>query len=136
MGAAAVVCAAALIPVSGWFASREPDLEWYILFVPLAFFLIVFPISWLLANSFWAVFGSSGLRLLECAAISRALMPAYAVAMLLMVAAAPFHKAAERAWFRRDTTMTAVPDFPAVSPYDYAIAVQTRQNIREALGVR
>jgi hypothetical protein len=135
-GPRAVVCAAALIPVSGWFAPREPGFEWYVLLVPLAFFLIVFPLLWLVANSCRALFGSGELRLLARAIVSRALIPAYATAMLLMVAAAPIHKAAERAWFRRDTTMTAVPGFPAVSPYDYAVAKQMRQHIREILGMK
>lgn len=135
-GPRAVVCAAALVPVSGWFAPREPGLEWYILLVPLAFFLVVFPLLWLVVNSCRALFGTGELRLLGRAIISRALIPAYATAMLLMVAAAPFHKAAERAWFRRDTTMTAVPGFPAVSPYDYAVAKRIRQDIREVLGMK
>ena len=55
--------------------------------------------------------------------------------MLLMVIAAPIHKAAERAWFRRDTTMTAVPRFPAVNPYDYWVAEEIRRDLRKDLGM-
>ncbi len=95
----------------------------------------VHPVFWLLSNAFRAMFLSNGRRLLGCSVVSRALVPAYATAMLLMMVAAPFHKAAEHAWFRRDTTMTSVPGFSAVSPYDYRVAEQFRQNIRESLGV-
>lgn len=135
-GPRAVVCAATLIPVCGWFAPREPELEWYLLLVPLAFFLIVFPVLWLVANLCRALFASGELRLLRRAVVSRALIPAYATAMLLQMMAAPFHKAAERAWFRRDTTMTSVPGFSAVNPYDYRVAEEIRQDTREVLGMK
>ncbi len=136
-GTSAVVCAAALIPVFGLYSHGEPSLEWN--FLPhlfVALFLLVFPVFWLVSNAFRAVFGSGELRLLHRAVISRALIPAYATAMLLMVMAAPIHKAAERAWFRRDTTMTSVPGFPAVSPYDYRVAEEIRRDIREVLGMK
>lgn len=126
----AVVCAAILIPISG---SLAPS-EWYAAFLPLLICLIAFLLAWLLANSFLALFDSDERRLLHRAVVSRALIPAYATAMLLMVLAAPFHKAAERRWFRRDTTMTAVPGFPAVSPYDYSVAEQIRRDLRDVLG--
>ena len=135
-GTAAVSCMAVVIPVFGLFSHGEPLLEGELMAYSFsALFLLMFPVFWLMGNSIRAVFGSGELRLLRRAVVSRALIPAYASAMLLMVMAAPFHKAAERAWFRRDTTMTSVPGFPAVSPYDYRVAEEIRRNIREILGM-
>lgn len=135
-GTAAVGCIAVVIPAFGLFAQGEPLLEGEFLpYLFAALFLLVFPVFWLVSNAFRALFGSGELRLLRRAVVSRALIPAYASAMLLMVMAAPFHKAAERAWFRRDTTMTSVPGFPAVSPYDYRVAEEIRRDIREVLGM-
>lgn len=136
-GAAAVGCIVVVIPGFGLFAHGDPLLEGELMAYSFsALFLLMFPVFWLVSNAFRAVFGSGELRLLHRAVVLRALIPAYATAMLLMVMAAPFHKSAERAWFRRDTTMTSVPGFPAVNPYDYRVAEEIRRNIREVLEMK
>jgi hypothetical protein len=125
----AVICAAISIPVSGWLASSQ----WFLVASPLLAFCVGLSLVCLLANSGRALVFSNDIRLLGCAVVSRSLMPAYAVAMLLMAMAAPVHKSMERAWFRRDKTMTSVPGFPGVSPFDYRVADEMRRNLREEI---
>lgn len=122
----AIICAAISIPVSGWLASSQ----WFLAASPLLAFCVGLSVVCLLSNSARALVFSEDVCLLGCAVVSRSLMPAYAVAMLLMAMAAPVHKAAERAWFRQDTTMTSVPGFPGVSPFDYRVAEEMRRRDR------
>lgn len=123
----AVVLAAILVPGIGWFASSDS----YVGCAPASAFLVMLSLVLLCVGVCRALFTSRETRLLRCAVVSRALVPAYATVMLLMAVAATVHKAAERAWFRRDTTMTSVPGFPGVSPYEYRLAEQMREEIRE-----
>lgn len=123
----AVVLAAFLVPGIGWFASSDS----YVGSAPASAFLVMLPLVLLCVGVCRALFTSRETRLLRCAVASRALVPAYATVMLLMAVAATVHKAAEREWFRRDTTMTSVPGFPGVSPYEYRVAEQMREEMRE-----
>lgn len=129
----AAVSAAVFIPVSGWVAAHEfPEMMYWL---PLAGALIVFPVLWLFVSSLRALSGTAKMRLLTHGVIARALVPVYAVAMLLMAAAAPFYKAAERHWFRKDTVVRMNPAFPAMSPYEYQAARQLRAQTRRILGL-
>lgn len=123
----AAVYAAVLVPGIGWFAHSE----WNAGCVPLVGCLVALLLVLGLVKLCAGWFFSGELRLLRGAVASRALVPAYVTAMLLMAVAATVHKGAERAWFRRDTTMTSVPGFPGVSPYDYRVAERIRRDIRE-----
>lgn len=123
----AVVLAVVLVPGIGWFASS--DSYWGC--APASAFLVVLALVLLCAGVSRALFTARETRLLRCAVASRALVPAYASVMLLMAIAATAHKGAERTWFRRDTTMTSVPGFPGVGPYEYRVAEKMRKEIRE-----
>jgi hypothetical protein len=126
----AVVCAVVFIPLAGWIAPGEYQRDIY---QPWVLGLLAVPAVWLLVASLRALFGRAKARLLARGVIARALIPAYATAMLLMAAAAPGHKTAERYWFQRDAIMRMDPAFPAMSPYEYKVARQLREEIREIL---
>lgn len=132
-GVVPVAAAAALVPVSGWLATRELRLEWA---YPLAFFTVGLPVLALLWSGLRALFSPPGLKLLDAAVISRALIPAYATALLLLAGAAVLHKAGERYWFRHDMTMQAARGFPGLSPFSYWVGKEVRGEIREILGMK
>jgi hypothetical protein len=97
--------------------SQEPELWWYVLLAPLVFWLVVFPVLWFLGNGFRSLFGKSGSGMPVNAVVSRALIPTFVAAMLLMAVAAILHKTQEHPCFNRDLTMHSVPVSSAVSPY-------------------
>ena len=81
LGWIAVLGAAVGIPLSGWIAPIESHRDaWQ----PMLLGLAALPAGWLLAVSLRALFGSDRLRLLTRGVIARALVPVYAVAMLLV----------------------------------------------------
>jgi hypothetical protein len=126
----AVFCAVVFIPLAGWIAPGEYQRDIY---QPWVLGLLAVPAVWLLVASLRALFGRAKARLLVRGVIARALVPVYATAMLLMAAAALGHKTAERYWFQRDAIMRMDPAFPAMSPYEYKVARQLREEIREIL---
>jgi hypothetical protein len=128
----AAMCAALFVPLVGWAAPVE--LRRHDLF-PLVGALVAVPVLWLAVNPLWVLFGRSKYRVLTSGVLARALLPVYSVAMLLMVAAAPFHKAAERYWFRKDTLLRMDSEFPSMSPYEVRVAQQLRKETREILGL-
>lgn len=132
LGWSAVLGAAVGIPLSGWIAPAESHRDaWQ----PLLLGLAALSVLWLIAVSLRALFGSDRLRLLSRGAIACALVPVYAVAMLLMAVAAPCHKAAERYWFQRDMLLRMEPAFPAMSPFESKVTRQIRRETRALLGL-
>ena len=129
----AVLAAAVSIPLSGWLAAAEYQRDIY---QPVAIVLVALPAGWLLVAVLRALVGTAKPRLLARGVIARALVPVYATAMLLLAVAAPCHKAAERSWFQCDTLLRMDPAFPAMSPYEYRVAKQLRQEIRAILGLQ
>ncbi len=128
----AVLCSAAGIPLSGWIAPVACHRDaWQ----PVLIGLAAVPVLWLIVTSLRAVCGSTSLRLLTGGVIACALVPVYAVAMLLMAIAAPCHEAAEQYWFQRDTLMRPDPAYPAMSPFEYRATRQLRGEIRRILGL-
>jgi hypothetical protein len=61
----------------------------------------------------------AALRWLTCC---RAVLPAYAFAMLVMAATVPCQHAIERYWTSRNHLTKIDPSLPAIDPYDYRIA--------------
>jgi len=72
-------------------------------------------------------------RQLDRAVAARLLVPAYTLAMLLMISAVPLFKRSEQAWFEQETLMKPDPRFPAWSRHEYQVAIQVRKELREIL---
>lgn len=135
----AVICPVAFIPVIGVAAlsmtsgapTKIASLHWTFW---LALLLFAIPVIWLSQAALRAVFSRRD-HLLDRAVAARLLIPAYALAMLLIISAVPFFKMSEQAWFEKETLMKPDPRFPSWSRYEYQVAVQIRKELREILGM-
>lgn len=85
-----------------------------------------------LVNGIRAVF-SKRPALLRRVTLSRVLVPAYALGMLLMAASMPLYHAAEKRWLARDRLMEITPDAPALSRYEWEVAQAMRAELLEVL---
>jgi hypothetical protein len=89
----------------------------------------------------WLVFGiravfSKGTPLLRRVTLSRILVPAYALGMLLMAASMPFYHAAEKRWLAQDRLMEITPEAPALSRYEWQVAQAMRAELLEILNTK
>ena len=125
---AAVGCAAAFIPLIGWMVRAGEKFH-----IHLAFALLGLAVLWLLVVVFRALLGGPA-RLLHSSSAARVLVPAYAVAMLLMISMIPVFKATERYWFRQDKLMRFDPAHPALFRYESAVSQQAQRELRQAMG--
>lgn len=123
-----VACLAAFIPVSGWAALRQ--LPWPGVY---AGWLGAIGVGWVVPVGL--VFFTGGLRTqLRQGAVGRMLVPAYGFAALLAIGAAPIYKAAAYRWSAADTLMRRDRDHPADTIYQHKKAVESRKELRQALG--
>jgi hypothetical protein len=74
--------------------------------------------------------------LLRRMTLSRTLIPAYALGMLLMAASMPFYHAAEKRWLAQDRLMEITPEAPALSRYEWEVAQAMRAELLEVLEAR
>jgi hypothetical protein len=79
-----------------------------------------------------ALLGSrrTAIRWLTCC---RALVPAYAFAMLMMAIAIPIHHAMEKHWTRRDMLTKIEPGVPSINRYEHEISRLMREELLEVL---
>ncbi len=91
------------------------------------------PVFWLLATSIRSLC-SNPKNLLHDGAVARMLVPTYAVAAILMMAAVPYFKAAAYHWFEQDQFMKPDLAHPTMTKFEYKISVQMRKETREILG--
>jgi hypothetical protein len=129
MGWTAVVCGALSLPVFGLgFASGSAGEKVMMIAAALLGILVL---AWLVLG-LRAVF-SKRPALLRRATLSRVLVPAYALGMLLMVASMPFYHAAEKRWLAQDRLMEITPEAPAMSRYEWQVAQALRAENLELL---
>ena len=74
--------------------------------------------------------------LLRRVTLSRVLVPAYALGMLLMAASMPFYHAAEKRWLEQDRLMKISPEAPAMSRYEGEVAQAMREELLEILEMK
>ena len=129
MGWTAVACGALSLPVFGLsFASGKGS---EVVMMVASALLGILALAWLLLG-LRAVF-SKRPALLRRATLSRVLVPAYALGMLLMAASMPLYHAAEKRWLARDRLMEITPDAPALSRYEWQVAQALRAENLELL---
>lgn len=129
MGWAAVICGTLSLPVFGLgFASGSAGET---VMMAAAALLGILVLAWLVLG-LRAVF-SKRPALLRRATLSRVLVPAYALGMLLMVASMPLYHAAEKRWLARDRLMEITPETPALNRYEWQVAQALRAENLELL---
>jgi len=137
------------------FSHRESAVGWIILLIglilvpcayPLAMsigadyddfrLLLVIPFLWkiaILVTCCRALFGKPELRITRAAA-ARSLIPAYALGILLFASLFPIFDASERHWNSHDRLMTLDPKYPGMTPYEYKVGAQLREEVKGMLG--
>lgn len=83
-----------------------------------------------------AVFSKRPALLLRRVTLSRVLVPAYALGMLLLAASMPFYHAAEKRWLAQDRLMEISPEAPAMSRYEWEVAQAMREELLEILEMK
>jgi hypothetical protein len=100
--------------------------------------LLFIPALWLCLicfNAYRMLSGRPGERIL-LTAVSSALFPAYAAAIIALCATVPVFIASERYWAPKDTVIWIDPDAPDLGAYEFKVAAQKRKEINEILGVK
>lgn len=100
--------------------------------VNVAALVLLIPHLWLLVVGARACFAGP-VRSLMSATVARALVPAYASAMLLMISLVAVFKACETYWFRKEAAMVLDADFPGLGTYEYKVAMQLQKETRAQL---
>lgn len=129
MGWAAVICGALSLPVFGLSFASGTGSE--VVMMVASALLGILALAWLLLG-LRAVF-SKRPALLRRATLSRVLVPAYALGMLLMAASMPLYHAAEKRWLAQDRLMEITPEAPALSRYEWQVAQALRAENLELL---
>ncbi|MEO7101118.1 MAG: hypothetical protein ABI162_17315 [Luteolibacter sp.] len=128
LGWAMIVCAFVFVPMLGWAVTQSSETGVY-----AAFYLSTVPILWLLTTCVRSFYTNSE-NLLQNGVVAQTLVPTYAVAAILMMAAVPYFKAAAYHWFEQDQFMKPDLAHPSIPKLEYKMAVQTRKELRETLG--
>jgi hypothetical protein len=132
MGWTAVICGALSLPVFGLsFASGKGSEAVMMIAATLLGILVL---TWLVLG-LRAVF-SKRPALLRRVTLSRVLVPAYALGMLLMATSMPLYHAAEKRWLAQDRLMEITPEAPAMSRYEWEVAQAMRAELLEVLGTK
>lgn len=128
-GWTAVTCGALSLPLFGLSFANGKGSE--TVMVIAAGLLGILVLTWLVLG-LRAVF-SKRPALLRRVTLSRTLVPAYALGMLLMAASMPLYHAAEKRWLARDRLMEITPEAPALSRYEWEVAQAMRAELLEIL---
>jgi hypothetical protein len=127
-GAIAFLSAAASIPVLGWAVTRDSDIA-----LKISWGLLVIPFAWVLAVVIRAMTAGAN-HLLHLTTASRVLVPAYSVAMLILLLATPFYMISRQRWFEQDTMNHLDAAYPSLTKFEYQLSVAARKELRDALG--
>lgn len=103
-----------------------------------AFAILVLPLIWTAAiviTCMRAIFGKRNLRISRDAT-ARLLIPAYSLAIILLASLYPALLVSERHWIAEDKLMTLDPKFPGMTPYEYKVTAQLRDEIKGMLGLQ
>jgi hypothetical protein len=131
-GWAAVICGAISLPVFGLGFANGKRSETVMMIAATLLGILVF--AWLVTG-IRAVF-SKRTALLRRVTLSRVLVPAYALGMLLMAASMPLYHAAEKRWLAQDRLMEITPEAPALSRYEWMVAQAMRAELLEILNTK
>jgi hypothetical protein len=131
-GWTAVICGALSLPVFGLSFARGKGSEAVIMIAAALLGILV--LAWLIIG-IRAVF-SKRTALLRRVTLSRVLVPAYALGMLLMAASMPLYHAAEKRWLAQDRLMEITPEAPAMSRYEWEVAQAMRAELLEILNTK
>lgn len=129
LGWTAVICGALSLPVFGLSFATGKGSE--AVMMTAAALLGILVLTWLVIG-IRAVF-SKRPALLRRVTLSRILVPAYALGMLLMAASMPLYHAAEKRWLAQDRLMEITPEAPALSRYEWEVAQAMRAELLEIL---
>ena len=132
MGWAAVICGALSLPVFGLSFANGKGSEAVMMIAAALLGILV--LTWLFIGN-RAVF-SKRPDLLRRVTLSRVLVPAYALGMLLMAASMPLYHAAEKRWLAQDRLMEITPEAPAMSRYEWEVAQAMRAELLEILNTK
>jgi hypothetical protein len=132
MGWTAVICGAISLPVFGLSFANGKGSETVMMIAAALLGILVLTG---LVIGIRAVF-SKRPALLRRVTLSRALVPAYALGMLLMAASMPLYHAAEKRWLAQDRLMEITPEAPAISRYEWEVAQAMRAELLEILNTK
>jgi hypothetical protein len=132
MGWTAVVCGALSLPVFGLSFANGKGSE--TVMMTAAALLGILVLTGLVIG-IRAIF-SKRPALLRRVTLSRVLVPAYALGMLLMAASMPLYHAAEKRWLAQDRLMEITPEAPALSRYEWEVAQAMRAELLEILNTK
>jgi hypothetical protein len=132
MGWTAVACGAISLPLFGLSLANGKGSETVMMIA--AGLLGILVLTWLVLG-LRAVF-SKRPSLLRRVTLSRVLVPAYALGMLLMATSMPLYHAAEKRWLAQDRLMEITPEAPALSRYEWEVAQAMRAELLEVLEER
>jgi hypothetical protein len=127
-----VICGALSLPVFG--LSFASDKVGDAVMMIAAALLGILVLTWLIIG-IRSVF-SKRPALLRRVTLSRVLVPAYALGMLLMAASMPLYHAAEKRWLAQDRLMEITPEAPALSRYEWETAQAMRAELLEILNTK
>lgn len=128
----AVVCGAISLPIFGFSLSNVKGSEAVMMIAAALLGILV--LTGLIIG-IRAVF-SKRPALLRRVTLSRVLVPAYALGMLLMAASMPLYHAAEKRWLAQDRLMEITPEAPALSRYEWEVAQAMRAELLEILNTK
>ncbi len=131
-GWTAVVCGAISLPIFGFSLSNVKGSEAVMMIAAALLGILV--LTGLIIG-IRAVF-SKRPALLRRVTLSRVLVPAYALGMLLMAASMPLYHAAEKRWLAQDRLMEITPEAPALSRYEWEVAQAMRAELLEILNTK
>ena len=119
LGWVSVGVSLAFLPVFYYFAViKRPQDEVRVL---LTTFLLL-PLALSIVISMGRALFGKGDRRLTRAMAANALLPAYALGIILLVSLYPWFHASERHWFQQDGLMRPDPDYPAWTPFEYRVS--------------
>lgn len=127
-GLGLLLAGALSFPVSGMLYALNPSSVW---FLAGGACLALSAVWWLVGMS-RALFGRR-FRAPGRDAVAGALVPAYAVSVLLLLAMIPVYRVQERFWIVRDTLTTVIPSKPSATAFEYDVTQQRKAELEEHL---
>lgn len=85
-------------------------------------------------NGLRIILGSASSRIIQ-AATSMAVIPAYALAIIMLCSVLPIYHAAEKFWVPQDKLHLVDPDAPDLGAYEFKVAAQMRKETKAILGI-
>jgi hypothetical protein len=124
-----VACGVLAIPAFGLSFMIEGSRERVL--IAAGVLLGVLQLAWLMI-AVRALFGKRD-QLLRRLTITRALVPAYVLGMLLMAASMPIYHAAEKRWMAQERLTEITAEAPSWTRYEHDVAKAAREELRELL---